>query len=99
MFYITEITTGEINLGQEAIKQHLKEGEVFITNEVDQNAKSWTMKTHQKHEMSAQQLAQELLSQKDTGWESVRIVNSAYDIKGNLLEGMVALVGTPKKQG
>lgn len=95
-----EDKTEKVNLILEQLKPYMNEGEVFITNGADENEESWKMRIHREDERSAQQLARELQGYMLRGagkWESVRVVNRAFDIEGKPIKGMVALVGVPKK--
>ena len=91
----------KVDLSLEQLKPLMNEGEVFITNGADQNSESWKMRIHTKEKRSAQQFAGELQGYINKGvgkWESVRVVNKAFDVEGKPVKGMVALVGVPKAQ-
>ena len=89
--------SAEVSRVEDPIKPYLQEGEVFITNSADGNDDNWKMSLHREDERSGQQLASELMSYGEHGkWESVRVVNKAFDVNGQPIKGMVALVGTPK---
>lgn len=91
----------KVNLGLEQLKPLLKEKEVFVTNaaknselmvsRIDENGKIAFEK-----EESGNQLANRLASY--GGWESIRVLDTAFDIEGKPIKGMVALVGVPKAQ-
>lgn len=76
--------TGELDKGDEALKPHLQEGEVFITNGG----------TDELFEDSA--LSQAVALQLSGRWRSVRIISDiAFDVDGNLLPKTSAIVGVP----
>ena len=87
----------KVDLGLEKIKPFMKDGEVFVTNAPDGKDKM----TKSLKQETGQQLAQRLAGYADRGgkWQAVRVVDQAFDVEGKLVKGMVALVGTPKKQG
>ena len=94
-----EDKTEKVDLGLDKLKPLMNEGEVFITNGADQNSDSWKMRVHREDERSAQQFAGELQGYINKGvgkWESVRVVDHAFDVDGRPISGMVALVGVPK---
>lgn len=90
----------KVNLMFEQLKPYMNEGEVFITNGADENDKLWNMRSRTKERRSGQQFARELQGYIHKGvskWESVRVINKAFDIDGKVIQGMVALVGVPKR--
>lgn len=99
---MAEDTTEKVNLGREQLKKYLNEGEVFMTNAPK---KSELMRSRidadgsikSEKEESGNQLAERLASY--GGWESIRVLDTAFDVEGKPINGMVALVGVPKKQG
>ncbi len=96
-----ENTNNKVNLIVEPLKPLMAPGEVWITNAADGNSKSWQARTHRENEKSAQQFVDEVESYIAKGvskWESIRIIGKAFDIQGNPVKGMVALVGIPKSK-
>lgn len=95
--------TGEkkVNLRMEQMKPLMGEGEVWVTN-VTKNSERMVSRIDEygkikfEKEESGNQLAARLASY-DT-WESIRVVDTAFDSEGQPIKGMVALVGVPKAQ-
>lgn len=88
-----------VNQGVEKLRTFMSPGEVWITNSIDGEYAKKNGILLSENEQSGQQFASELLSYRDKGgkWDTVRVVDHAFDIHGKPLEGMVALVGTPKE--
>lgn len=96
---MTEVAESANNISkfEKALKPFMNEGEVWITNAFDENSEEWRHRVHTKEDKSGQQLAAELMSYGKAGkWKSIRVIDKAFDIDGNPLNNMVALVGTPK---
>jgi hypothetical protein len=92
----------EVNPFEQKLKPLLQEGEVFLTNAPKKSERmvsriDETGKIKFEKEESGSQLATRLASY--GGFESLRVLGSAFDVNGKPIEGMVALVGKKIKQG
>lgn len=92
--------TQEVNPFEQKLKPLLREGEQFVTNAPKKSERLVSRineegKIEFEKEESESQLAGRLASY--GGWESLRVLDTAYDINGNPIDGMVALVGSKKK--
>ena len=97
-----ETKTQEVNPFEQKLKPLLQEGEVFLTNAPKKSERmisriDETGKIQFEKEESGNQLASRLASY--GCFESLRVLDSAYDVNGKPIEGMVALVGKKIEQG
>ncbi len=97
---MSESSEVKTDLGLEALKPLMREGEVFMTN-APKKSELMTSRIDEngqikfEREESGSQLAGRLASY--GGWESIRVVDTAFDTSGKKINNMVALVGVRKQ--